>query len=317
MGRLLTFTAGTSLFENLKDPQKLNRPDLVELFSYEGAGAWRHVLRRAESLRDELLRYASHVAHLDLADSDKRACATAEMASLYLQRQDNPEGDDRLVLLCSDTGRGAFCALVNGMLLGRKVHYHSRPSRSFTIDGFSDQDLKFHTTLKDIRRPAVELRVVEKLDPARPDTFEDTAIPELVKTIADLHYNRPANTETILNYTGGFKAAIPTLTQAAAVAGNIKLVCLYEDAAALIQQPLVPIDLGEDAEERLLYAGKGVEHRPDPIRDYTTLGALKNGLSRTEWNFYTEAKAQVQLSSLGSALQEVLEARASQREQRQ
>ena len=320
MKRLLLFTAGTSLLANLKDPEKkFFRQDLVEGLGYKEAGAWRMVLRRADVLRAELVAYAEIFAPLNLADAVQRSRTTAEMAGFYLLRKGPEQFADRLVLLCSDTGPGAFCALANGMLLGEEVRYYDRSGKALTLAGMAEKEAGhgFHSSLKIIRLPQVELIVVNDRDPRRPQTFEQTAIPALVKTIAGLHYNRSAEEYTVLNYTGGFKAAIPTLTQASAVASDIDLVCLYEDATELIQQPLVPIDLGQAAEERLLFAGKDVEHRPDPLRDYTALSALKNGLPRAEWAFYEEKNGRVQLSSLGSALQELLEARARRREQRQ
>lgn len=323
MARLLIFTAGTSLFENLKDPQKLNRPDLVELFSYEGAGAVRHVLRRPKPLRDELVRYAEFVAPRDLADRVERSRATAEMASLYFQRKDNPESDDRPVLLCSDTGRGALCGLVNGMLLGHKVRF-VHPRHGFTMDGFSDQDVDFHRTLEHIRLPEVEIRVVDKLDPARPEKFESIAIPELVKAIAGIHYDRLPDTQTVLNYTGGFKAAIPTLTQAVAIAGDIDLVCLYEDATELVKQPVVPIDLSSETREQLIGAGRDVKDyldvlHPDPNRGggYDTIEQLKADRRFEQgWVFYEAApQGGVQLNGLGRAVQELLIAQSHQQRQ--
>lgn len=45
MTKLLIFTAGTSLFENLLNPQKeFHSANLAEGFIYRGAGAWRRVL---------------------------------------------------------------------------------------------------------------------------------------------------------------------------------------------------------------------------------------------------------------------------------
>lgn len=323
MGRLLIFTAGTSLFENLKDPQKLNCPELVKLFRYDGPNAYRTVLRRPHKLASELRAHAEVISSIDLSDPAKRNHTTAEMASLYLLHKDNPEGDDRLVLLCSDTGQGAFCALVNGMLLGHEVRF-DHPRHGFTIDGFSDQDVEFHKTLKDIRLPEVELRVVNKLNPERPEKFESIAIPELVKTIADLHYNRPPDTQTILNYTGGFKAAIPTLTQAVAVAGDIDLVCLYEDATEVVRQPVVPIDLSPETREQLTWAGRDAPGHPDvlhpdPERDggYETIQQLKADRKfERGWVFYEAApQGGVRLNGLGLAMQELLSAQTHQQRQ--
>lgn len=319
MGRLLIFTAGASLFENLLHPQKrLRRPDLVEGFRYRGAGAWRTILHRAAGLRDELAAYAGIFAPFDLAAAGERLCATAEVAGLYLLRARQPDAADRLVLLCSDTGEGAFCALANAMLLGQEVRYYPRPGyyqplpeALLTLPGLAPSEAEhgMHASLLAVRLPAVEVIAVRKLDASRPEKFERQAIPALIQTIAGLHYNR-SEAETILNYTGGFKAAIPTLAQAAAIAENIRLKCLYEDASALITQPLIQIELGQAAETRLLAAGDGDDSPPAWLARYPTLAALNNGLPPNEWAFYEEADGGVRFSSLGLALRELLQARA-------
>jgi hypothetical protein len=313
MGRLLIFTAGTSLLENLRDHQKkFSRRDLAENFRYKGAGAWDEVLRRAEVLRDELTTYADLFASLDLKDDGQRQRATAEMAGLYLLRWGRAQPDDRLVLLCSDTGPGAFCALANGMLLGQEVCYWRNQKEALILDGLTETEARLHLSLTTVRLPQVALMVVESLDPTDPEHFERGAIPALVGAIANLHYNRRPEEQTVLNYTGGFKAAVPTLTQAAALAGDIELVCLYEEAARLVQQPLIPINLDAKAEERLIWAGENDKVHPDPLRDYKTLDALKSMLTRAEWTFYEgkTAKGGVQLSGLGLAMQNLLRARS-------
>jgi len=308
MERLLIFTAGTSLLDNLKDPEKLNRHDLVDKFNYKGANAWHRVLRRAANIRDDLAAYASFFASLDLADPGERSWATAEMAGLYLLRGAQKTSLDRLVLLCSDTGEGAFCALANGMLLGQEVRYYDSQGEAFLLAGLMSDEAEhgIHPSLAAIRLPQVEVIWVKDLDAIRPHEFERRAISELVKHIAKLHYNRRPGEQTVLNYTGGFKATIPTLAQVAAVAGNIELVCLYEEALDLIHQPLIQIELRQEAEERLIWAGENDKAHPDPLRDCNTL----DGLPREEWPFYEELSGGgLQLSSLGLAMRELLRAR--------
>jgi len=310
MERLLIFTAGTSLLDNLKDSDKLNRGDLVDKFPYKGAGAWHTVLRRAGSIRDDLVAYASFFAPLNLADPGKRSWATAEMAGLYLLRRDQQASQDRLVLLCSDTGEGAFCALTNGMLLGQEVCYYDSQGEAFSLAGLMSDEAEhgIHPSLAAIRLPRVEVVWVQDLDATRPEEFERQAISELAKHIAELHYNRRPGEQTVLNYTGGFKAAIPTLAQVAAVAGNIELVCLYEEALDLVHQPLIQIKLRPGAEERLIWAGERDQAHPDPLdpQRYKTLDSLP----REEWPFYEELPGGgLQLSSLGRAMRELLRAR--------
>jgi hypothetical protein len=308
MSRLLIFTAGTSLFENLRDPDKqFRRLDLVEGFRYGGAGAWHQVLRRAPSLRGELVSYACLFAPLNLADQAQRMRATAEMAAFYLLRQTQADVANRLVLLCSDTGAGAFCALANAMLLGQTVCYADQTGNpTLSLNGLAATEAAygFHSALDKVRLAKIEVVVVKGLDPTRPANFEDKAIPSLVAAIARLHYNRAQQETTVLNYTGGFKAAVPTLTQAAALAGNIEMVCLYEDAASLIQQPLIPITLSAEARERLLWAGETDAAHPDLLRDCQTL----DGLKRDEWAFYREEPGGkgISLSSFGKAMKELL-----------
>jgi CRISPR/Cas system-associated protein Csm6 len=318
LGRLLIFTAGTSLLDNLKDPDKFARRALADAFAYTGAGAWHKVLRRAEGIRDKLTSYASPFAPLSLAHQGERSRATAEMAGFYLLRKDQPTSQDRLVLLCSDTGEGAFCALANGMLLGQEVCYYAPrgyyvSSGDFlTLPGLAESEVEhgFHSSLLTIRLPQVTVVVVRDLDASRPNEFERHAIPALVRATAELHYNKRAEQQTVLNYTGGFKAAIPTLAQVAAVAGGIELVCLYEDALDLVHQPLIQIKLRPEAEERLIWAGENDEEHPDPLdpqRDFTTLDSLPED----EWPFYKElARGGLDLSSLGRAMRELLRAKA-------
>ena len=310
MERLLIFTAGTSLLDNLKDPNKLNQRDLADGFRYAGAGACHRVLHRAGSIRDDLVTYASFFAPLDLANPGERSRATAEMAGLYLLRKDQQTSQDRLVLLCSDTGEGAFCALANGILLGQEVCYYDFKGNVSCLDGLTSTEAKhgIHPSLAAVRLPQVEVVWVEGLDATRPHEFEHAGISEVVKHIARLHYNRCLGEQTVLNYTGGFKAAIPTLAQVAAVAGNIKLVCLYEEALDLIHQPLIQIKLRPEAEERLIWAGENDEAHPDPLdpQHYRTLDSLPG----EEWPFYEElAGGGLQLSSLGWAMRELLRAR--------
>ena len=308
MERLLIFTAGTSLLDNLKDPDKLNRHELVDTFRYAGANACHTVLRRAGNIRDDLVTYASFFAPLDLADPSERSWATAEMAGLYLLRQGQQTSRDRLVLLCSDTGEGAFCALANGMLLGQEVRYYDSRGNVSPLDGLTTTEVEhgIHPSLTAIRLPQVEVVWVKDLDATRPREFERRAISDLVKHIAELHYSRRSGEQTVLNYTGGFKAAIPILAQAAAVAGNIELLCLYEEALDLIHQSLIQLKLRPKAEERLIWAGENDEAHPDPLRDCNTLDRLP----REEWPFYEELPGGgLQLSSLGLAMRELLRAR--------
>lgn len=314
MQRLLIFTAGTSLLDNLRDPGKFGERALVDALCYKEANAWRSVLRRAEGIRRELVAYGGHFASLDLADPPRRSWATAEMAGLYLLRRGQEQSADRLVLLCSDTGEGAFCAFANAMVLGREVRYYA-PKGYYTafgeirtLAGLAETETEhgFHPSLLTIRLPSVEVIVVKDLDATRPEEFERHAIPALVRTIAEIYYNRHTDEQTVLNYTGGFKAGIPTLSQAAAVAGNIELVCLYEEAAQLVHQPLIRISLGPETEGRLLGAGKDTERFPDPLRDCATLDSVPD----EEWPFYEERpEGGLGLSGLGCAMQELLQAR--------
>jgi hypothetical protein len=319
MERLLIFTGGVSLLENLLHPWKQRyRPDLVEGLTYKQRGAWRTVLRRARQVRNELATFAGLFASLDLATPEQRSCATAEAAAFYLLRAGQPAFQDRLVLLCSDTGQGAFCALANAMLLGREVRYYPQPGYylplpdcPLTLPGLVQEEVEkgIHPSLQAIRLPYVEVVAVRNLDAARPDKFERHAIPALIQTIAQIHYNR-SEEETILNYTAGFKAAIPTLTQAAAIADNISIKCLYEDASALITQPVIQIRLEPSTEKRLTAPSEGDGQRPGWPEDGMTLDALKNRLPQEEWSFYEEAASGgVQFSSLGLAMRELLQAK--------
>lgn len=308
MSRLLLFTSGISLFENLRDSSKrLGGVDLAESFAHGEARAWQAVLRQADSLRDELRNFARPFAPLDLANEKERRRTSAEIASLYLLRNEQEQTQDTLVFLCSDTGKGAFCALVNAMLLAEAVRF-AQPGplptlgirstgKGYEIAGFEPLELgeKLHPTLQRVRLPLAEILVVEKLNPSRPDEFRE-ALANLITIVADRHYGRAQGQSTVLNYTAGFKAAIPILAQTVAIAQGIDLICLYEEAPEIIHQPLIPIELSEQCEKRL-------QNGPVPVK-------MTDLPERRDHSFYEETPGGgIRLSTLGIAARHLLSAR--------
>lgn len=346
------FTAGISLLENLKHPEKLNDLALAAAFRFKNPSDWVRIMQPALSadLRQQLVKFAIPFAQLDLADRDERAKTTAELASYLLLRQTRQKAPTRLILLASQTGPGLFCSLVNAMLLGEQVRCfdkldtllpeHAAPQPRLTVPGFNPAELQqggskapypLHPTLQQSALPTVDLVMIEKLDPTDPNLFRSVAIPNLITAIARLHFNCPEGTVTVLNYTGGYKAAIPTLTQAVSLAGELAMVGLHEEADQLVQQQLVPIQLAERTESNLYWAGRGANLRNtygvgsnqrdllDPQHGgYATWTELRRVLYGEEFPFYEgDAQDKPRLSTLGQAVQAMISARRVWLERRQ
>lgn len=324
MSRLVLFTAGASLLENLRNPEKLNKREVYDglrLGALSGS-AW-SILGDSAFVRARLIRCAEEFIALNLESNSSLQKSTAEIASYFrLCEGQESRVDDRLVLLCSDTVEGAFAALVNALLLGTQEILCCQPS------GYSDipdsearvrvlyagemQDKPFHSTLRAIQRPKIEIQVVRELYPANKKSFEQQAVANLAQAVANLHYGKKdPQQRTILNYTGGFKAAIPTLTFIAAVIRDMQMVALYEQSPHLVYQQIIPIVLSPDVQDRLRDAGKGGPR--DVLKDMDNAADLtKKGWDSWEKTaFYDATKGAVTLTPLGLALQQLLVSKAS------
>jgi hypothetical protein len=313
MNRLVIFTAGTSLLENLRNEEKLNKREVYKNLNLDRltGDAW-SILADAAFVRKRLLRCIEEFAPLDLGNDIQLAYSTAEIASYYRLTKKNDTGGDRLVLLCSDTVEGAFSALVNALLLSNGEILCRKPSAYSGISGLEASvrpindlelpDERFHSTLKTLRQPRIEIQVVPDLYPDNKMAFERYAIANLASAIATLHFGKQTGLHTVLNYTGGFKAAIPILSQSVAVAGDIDMVCLYEQASELIYQQLVPIELLPETENRLRNA---VEKD-----GYFVLEGIRgaDNLARQAWHpaekalYWVASSGDIRLTPLGLAL---------------
>lgn len=162
-------------------------------------------------------RYARRAPIPEDDEERRKRPQTAEISSLARM---NVSAEDHIVFLCSDTGAGAFSAVVNAYLLTLNGDPPVLWDGPFTIErGFSWnwQPTYVHRELMNLQVQNVAVMRIPGLDPERKQLFEQQGVSNLIDTIARLVIAAKGSDMTpVINFTGGFKAAIPLITQAAA-----------------------------------------------------------------------------------------------------
>jgi hypothetical protein len=262
--RLLIFTAGVSLLRNLNDEEEghgrgirstmertLNRlkpEELLKKPEKTWAGA------PGNHLNPGAYWFLDHYGRLDPDKNAQRQ--TAELTSLYHMR---PQAGDKIVLLSSHTKKGLFCALANAHLMlrpGGEIKFRDnltdeRPPEPVVVNWeWQPQREVPCRALSEIACAEVEVIRIPGLNPTDRHNFEKQGAGNLIRTLATLVYEciRDGGTAKSLDggrrpqivFTGGFKASIPLLTQAAiwmSHAVPIPMYALYEEAKEILAIP--------------------------------------------------------------------------------
>jgi putative CRISPR-associated protein (TIGR02619 family) len=147
----------------------------------------------------------------------KREYSPAELASLSLLDLQNGDADrdpDRVVLLYSETARGAFCAAVLERLLGRGVAVPA---------GLE-----------------IKKRMIEGLQLEDLGRFTNVGMVEYARTVEQVVDAQDAGTSVLLNITGGYKGVAPIATIVAMALG-VEVCYLYEESDEMLFLP--PLDV--------------------------------------------------------------------------
>jgi len=140
---------------------------------------------------------------------------SAEIASLKLM---DLNGEDKVILLCSDTPDGAFCGLV---------------------------DQKY---ISETMKISCELKIIDGLEASEGEKFLSGLKNVAKETKKIINENSDYN-EVIINITGGFKGAIPMLT-VLATAKNFRIYYLHMESSKLIRiDPKILLDNLDDDQE--------------------------------------------------------------------
>jgi len=333
--RLNIFTVGTSLLDNLeKEPAGLalagelreiiirndaRSADLTEILAGESGS----------TDRPGLLWCIDRLARRN--PQDKNAFAPAEVAALVSIPETTQ--DDTLVLLASDTAEGYFCALVNAFLmtgLSGSVEvwqevWDNHPRQLNLTEQLDVSIVNF--ALKRKANGKCKILKIPGLNPADRKAFEnEQAAGNLVSILAELIFGaRAEGLEPRIHFTGGFKASIPILAQAAAWLDGVDMFALYENAKDLIHVPILPaiaetklrravmaFGVGSDKAERLkriygLNADQMQRMLNADCGHYSSLNQVAD--KDLDPLFQPGTNGRLQLSVLGQALHAVTKAR--------
>lgn len=235
MNRLVIMTVGTSLLENRGGNDRagcrliMRLNDEATRLSARGG---------AEALRDPVLTALlaldpDHEFGLRPGDRKRTDRLPAELSYLYVLLRDRTEAGTltHVVLLPSDTPEGEACAAIIADYLAPDAHRHENwPVAPLTVEV----------------EPRANLTGLQVEDA---ENFRAEGIPNLVCAIRR-HALAEENgarrwDEVILNFTGGFKAAIPYETFAATLLERpgVRVHYLFEATPDILELPQYPIGL--------------------------------------------------------------------------
>lgn len=170
---------------------------------------------------------------------------TAEITTLAKLQ---PQRDDQAVLISSNTVKGFFCALVQAYMISAtgRVEYafwenadQIPTTSSLHILGDDPPSSPGGRVPKNFPKVGKATLIrVNKLDPTRKQDFEEEGAANLVSLLTrQIRQAQMDGYDPKVIFTGGFKAALPLLTQAVAWMGSVPLIGLYEGARDIIQVP--------------------------------------------------------------------------------
>ncbi|MGD9495253.1 MAG: hypothetical protein AB7Y46_02975 [Armatimonadota bacterium] len=237
MNRLVIMTVGTSLLENKGgedragcDPIKRLNEAATRLSAHRGAVAHRDPVLAALRALDPAYEFGLRTPPRDPRKTDR---LPAELSYLYVLLRDRTEGgtQTQVVLLPSDTPEGEACAAIIAAYLAQNANRHENwPPAPLEVEV----------------EPRTNLTGLQVEDAER---FRTEGIPNLVCAIrkhALAEENGAAKwNEVILNFTGGFKAAIPYETFAAPLLERpgVRVHYLFEATPHILELPQYPIGL--------------------------------------------------------------------------
>lgn len=285
---VIIITVGTSLISN-RGGVREDAKDNQRWKDYGGAiSPFRPNARpedRAERLHKHLVANGSLDRELGFRNSEGLEKDGLPQELSYLALRKTLEDHD-VYLLASDSDAGRFCASAIKIFL-------DNPS----VDSFKWYKV---ADLQPITGLNVDLGDSQK-DVASPEEFASVGVPNLIESILDIIRERADAPQVILNFTGGFKGAIPytTLAMLFAEHKHVSMEYLYGESSAVISLPRYPIGLDFalwHREANLLEAalsheslyGKALDPRMAAVA--AELRAGSNGLPRLLRNRYQEQR---------------------------
>lgn len=327
MAKMFILTAGSSLFTNYSKYDEEAAEKLRGALPQIPAGIW---LQEPHAWPGgHLARYApegpawwtlKRWSNMELTGSlkDQQTAEILSMSKMGLQ----PE--DRICLLASHTPEGVFCALVNALMLsppGKAVEvqdwdWSAMPPEQTCTPVSWDPDAR-------VQRRPIEVRVenqvvvmpVRGLDPQDKESFEHEGVYSLIRSLARLvEIARGLRSEPEIIFTGGFKASLPVLTQAATWLGGLRMTALFEEA----EKPVTVQLLDNPAKLEFRQAAIGFGASRDPERtDFADLDRFINE-SRVDdlppelQPLFVDREtpgSEIELSLLGEALRAIVASR--------
>jgi len=195
------------------------------------------------------------------SSSDQWPHQTAEIASLA---RIDLRSEDRLCLLASSTPRGMFSALVNAYLLSspgikpQVCEWTWEPStaKKNTID--VDWGAAALTSMRPLSCASdhpVQIIPIQGLDPGDRESFETQGVYQLIRSLVYFVISALGKKQKIepeIIFTGGFKASVPIITQAAIWIADcwdcsMRMKALYEDSQQLVSTPILANRPSKDA----------------------------------------------------------------------
>lgn len=179
---------------------------LDDAFAEDMSGRFKRAL--TELWESEKLRYTVD------GGRRKRLFSPGELASLSLLHL---EKEDKIILLYSETGKGAFCAAVLEQLVSEGVAVPAGVE--------------------------VDKRMIEGLQVEDLSQFTDKGVVNYAQVIDRIIAEGDEETEVILNITGGYKGVAPIAT-IVALALDVEVCYLYEDSDEILFLPPLEVEFG-------------------------------------------------------------------------
>jgi hypothetical protein len=311
MAKRYIVTVGTSLVDNFARTKTTDYQSLPKIMEARlPKGAERVLNEEPQGLlgtldpdRPQVLDLDNVGAHWFLAHYHNKGiehknpppahCAEiATLAHLGLQ------AEDEVLLLCSDTGLGAFCAVVIALLLTgsadrvqtqhvrqRQLHLSELPDWGWPPP---DYNRPLHSSLQPLQRTRVHIRHVPQLNPEQFDEFAEHGAANLIRIVHQAVHKACNGTPKLkpeIVFTGGYKAAVPLLTYAAGWLGGVPLNTLYQDSDQVLRLPALALEPPEHVRELVLnppeQADLTARTRPYFNADGTQLSLLGQVLQQT------------------------------------
>ncbi|HOG46952.1 MAG TPA: hypothetical protein PLJ35_08280 [Anaerolineae bacterium] len=256
MGRLILTTVGTSLFEGggrdaSAEERQPGEEATQHITGLQSTRAWDALARpnQGAGAMTTLDRHENALLGLyqGWLRTDREHHISAEVASL---RKLNPQPEDRIVLLASDTVRGVVAARSVALLCAAAPRLLQPLPEGPQADRRDEMGQRLAERRQSFRpqlpKPLFEADLAIALvagltwdarlasNEGADTLFRTTGCHMLAQMVSNLICHREPQTEVICNITGGLKSAIPFIVLVASLYDGVRLAYLFEDSPELL-----------------------------------------------------------------------------------